>query len=392
LNLSGQDYIPFQLNGKWGYKDSLDNVEIEPKYQFARKFHEKYAVIAQNDQLGAIDKANNQIIYPEYEFLKYIGNERFIFGYKAKYFGEYNLGIITSKNEIVIPAEYYNIESKNDYFIVNKQSYKTTNSDGIYNTREITNRYGIIDTLGNIILKPIYSRVKFLDNGYIIISKKLNGDYALLDNGFNQLTEFKYFSFGEFHDGLINARKEDNCGYLNLEGEEEIEFKYETTSIFIDSLATVRNNSKVGLINRNDEKIIDFKYQALGKPYKNQIIAYDSSKWGMINLQGDTLLNFEYDKRISEFKGITVFSKSEKWKVWNYKKEILLLEEYDEINLIEGDESYVLGFGRIKPKKYSQSIAFVRINDKWGIINEYGEILIPINFERIELFKKLKTL
>jgi hypothetical protein len=392
LGIYSQDLIPFQSNGLWGYKDTLENTVIEPQYQYARKFQDKYAVIAQEDFLGAIDKQNNQIIYPEYEFIRYIGNERFLFGYRAKYFGEYNLGIITSKNDILIQPEYYNINLKNGYFIVNKQSYKITNSDGIYDTRKISNRYGVMDSLGNVIFEPIYSRIKFLRNGYVITRKELNGNYALFDTKFNQLTEHKYMVIGDYYDGLSKVRNEDCFGYINLEGLEEIECKYELNYIFIDSLAIVRNNGKAGLINRKDELIIKCKYQGLGIPFKNQITAFDSLKWGILNLDGDTLLPFLYEKRISEFKGITAFLKDNKWKIWDYEKSKLLPSKYDEIKLIEGDESTVLGFGRTKQKKYSQSIAFARIGEKWGVINHRGNILIPIEFDRKDLYEKMKTL
>jgi hypothetical protein len=115
LSLFGQDLIPFQSNGLWGYKDTLENTVIEPKYQYARKFQDKYAVIAQEYFLEIIDKQDNQIIYPEYEFIRYIGNERFIFGCREKYFGEYNLGVITSNNEILVRPQYYGVNLKNGY-------------------------------------------------------------------------------------------------------------------------------------------------------------------------------------------------------------------------------------------------------------------------------------
>ncbi len=392
LNLFSQSLIPFQSKGIWGYKDTLENILIEPQYQYARKFQDKYAVVTQKDLLGVIDKFNNQIINPEYEYMRYIGNERFLFGYRAKYFGEYNLGIITTKNEILIQPEYSHINFMNGYFIVTKQSHQVTNSEGIYDTRNMSNKYGIIDSLGIIKFDPIYSRINFLNNGFVIMKKEFNGDFALFDTFFNQLTEFKYMVIDNFYNGLSKVRNGDFFGYINLQGLEEIECKYELNYIFIDSLAIVINNNKAGLINTKGELIFDFKYQGLGVPYKDQISAYDSQKWGIINMKGETLLSFEYEKRVSEFKGLTAFSKNEKWKIWDYEKQKLIPNEYDEIRLVEGDENIVLGFGRTNQKKYSQSIAFVRIGVKWGIVNEKGDLLIPVNFEIKDLFDKIKTL
>ena len=77
--LLAQELIPFESNGLYGYKNELGEVRIEPQYQYARKFNENYAVVVQNDSLGIIDRQNKQIIPPKYEYLRYVGNEKFVF-------------------------------------------------------------------------------------------------------------------------------------------------------------------------------------------------------------------------------------------------------------------------------------------------------------------------
>ena len=390
--LLSQELKPFESNGFYGYKNELGEVSIKPQYQYARKFNENYAVIAKNDSLGVIDKQNKQIIPTKYEYLRYIGNEKFVFGYRAKYFGEYNLGLITSQNKIILQPKYYHIRPKKDFFIVKKQSYKIIDNSGISDTREITNKYGVVDSLGNAILEPVFSRIKFLSNNFVIARKELNGNYALFDNKFKQLTEFKFKVIGEFYDGLSKVREGNYFGYINTKGEEVINCEYDLNYIFINSLAIARKNGKAGIINTENETVLDFKYQSLGIPFQEQVLASDSLKWGMINFKGEILLDFDYDNKLSEFKGITALEKNNKWQVWDYENKKLLTKKYDELKLIEENESTVLRFGKIKPKKYSQSIVFARIDKKWGIVNDKGIIVIPIEYEMNDLYKKLKTL
>ena len=114
--LYAQELIPFEKNQFWGFKNDIGEIKIKPQYQYARKFSENYAVIVQNDSLGAIDKENNLIIPAKYGYLKYVGNNKFIFGYRSKYYGEYNLGIISSDSEIIIQPEYHRINFKNGKF------------------------------------------------------------------------------------------------------------------------------------------------------------------------------------------------------------------------------------------------------------------------------------
>lgn len=390
--LYAQELTPFEKNQFWGYKNDIGEIKINPQYQYARKFSEDYAVIARNDSLGVIDKQNNLIIPTKYEYLKYVGNDKFIFGYRSKYYGEYNLGIISSDNKVIIEPEYHRVNFKNRKFYFAKQISKVIGQIAGSDTREIWCKYGISDSLGNFILEPKYSNIDYLSNGYIKVQLDFNGDYALFDNKFKPLTEYKYMVIGEFFDGLSKVRKGDYFGYININGEEIIKCQYDLNYVFIDSLAIARKNGKAGIINTNNETILDFKYQSLGIPFKEQVVASDSLKWGVVNFKGETLLKFSYDKKLSEFKGITALQKNNKWQIWDYQNKKLLSQKYDDIKIIEGDESKVIGFGKIKQKKYSQSIAFVRKDNKWGIVNDKGDLIIPIEYEMNQVYEKLKTL
>jgi hypothetical protein len=387
-----QNLNPFKENEFWGYKNEFEEVKIKPQYQYARKFTDKYAVIAKNDSLGIIDKQNNIIIPTKYEFLRYVGNEKFIFGYKSKYYGEYNLGVISSSNKILILPEYHRINYKKGKFYFTKQISKVISKNNFSDTRELLYKYGISDSLCSFILKPKYSNIKRLKNNSFKVQLDFNGNYALFNNKLQQLTDFKYMVIGEFFDGLSKVRKGDYFGYINIEGEEIIKCEYNHNSVFIDSLAIARKNGKVGIINTENQTILDFKYQILGIPFKKQIVASDSLKWGIVDFKGKVLLKFKYDDKISEFKGLTALQKNNKWQIWDYENRKLFCEKYDEIKLTERNEhSVLMFFQNLKPKKYNQSIAFVRRKDKWGIINSKGIIIIPIEFIKMDLYKKLKN-
>ncbi len=258
--LFAQKLKPFESNGLYGYKNESGEVIIEPQYQYAKQFREDYAVIAQNDSLGVIDEQNNLIIPTKFEYLKYIGSEQFIFGYRAKYFGEYNLGLMTSKNEVLISPEYYHIESRDEYFIVTKQSYEVINSDDIYDTREISNKYGIVDSVGNFILEPKYSYIEFLSNGLIKVQLDFNGNYALFDDEFQQLTEYKFMVIGEFLNGLSKVREGDNYGFLDEDGDLKIPTKFESCYPFENGYSRVKINDKWGIIDKDGNYVFEPKY------------------------------------------------------------------------------------------------------------------------------------
>lgn len=70
-------------------------MKIEPQYDFTVDFDLSYEVVLKNDSVGAIDKGNNIVIPIKYQFLRPLDSSEFLFGYKAKYLGEYYRGIIT---------------------------------------------------------------------------------------------------------------------------------------------------------------------------------------------------------------------------------------------------------------------------------------------------------
>lgn len=79
-----------EQNGKWGFKDKVGDVKIEPQYQKVTDFNKYgYAGIKKNDKWGVINENGEIILEPSYEFK--VGQEPDFVGkyYKVQYeFGE----------------------------------------------------------------------------------------------------------------------------------------------------------------------------------------------------------------------------------------------------------------------------------------------------------------
>ncbi|MGI8581866.1 MAG: WG repeat-containing protein, partial [Chitinophagaceae bacterium] len=120
LNCKAQDLLPFRADTLWGFRDKQGVVKIKPQFQYATKFTGDIAIVAKNDKLGAIDKNNHLIIPIGYEFLRPLDTAEFLFGYRAKYFGEYIRGVMTKDEKVKIPAEYNYITKYKGAYIVTK--------------------------------------------------------------------------------------------------------------------------------------------------------------------------------------------------------------------------------------------------------------------------------
>ncbi len=367
--------IPFTENGLWGYKDSLENVVINPEYHFAQKFNGPYAIVGMNEKLGVINKQNEVILPFEYEYLKFNSNESFIYGLATQYLGEYNLGIIDSKGQVLLPALYYSIQPIQDYYRITKQSYIVTDHEDGVDTREVYNQYGLADSLGQIILPAEYQSIKFLENNFIIIEK--DTQYALFDSKVDRLTDFKYIVIDEFYEGLSKVRLDDKFGFIDTTGKEIIPCIYEFCSTFRNNQAIVRKDGKAALINKNGEILIDFKYTGLGRIYMDQFLVYENKKWGMAHVNGDILLPVEYRKTLYD-KNFIALEKDNQWQIWDHQNRKLYSEKYDEFTFPANFKNNI-----------DFPIALVRNKNHWGIVNENAEKLLAIEYELVEIYELL---
>jgi len=73
-----KEHIPIQENGLWGYSDSLGNVVIPHKYDFATMFEYDVARVKSNGEWGLINKQGAEVIPLEYD-------EVLPFGYPPAY-------------------------------------------------------------------------------------------------------------------------------------------------------------------------------------------------------------------------------------------------------------------------------------------------------------------
>ncbi|MEJ7672769.1 MAG: WG repeat-containing protein [Chitinophagaceae bacterium] len=115
-----QELIPFRVDTLWGYKDKQGLVKINPQFQYATKFMGDIAIVAKGEKLGAINKDNKLVIPFRYDFLRPLDTSEFLFGSRAKYFGEHFMGVMTRDEKVKIPAEYNSISKYNNCYTVTK--------------------------------------------------------------------------------------------------------------------------------------------------------------------------------------------------------------------------------------------------------------------------------
>jgi hypothetical protein len=241
---------------------------IEPQFLYASKFIGDVAVVAKNGKFGAIDKSNHQILPFSYEHLHPLDTAEFIFGHRAKYFGEYVIGVINRDGNIKIPAQYSYISKYQNRYKVTKVDYNIIGESGMGDIRSFNTTVGLLDSNGRVLLPCKYARIEWatdsllvVDSSYFTDSKKfIRTNSALFNLAGKQLTGFDYMVFGKFHDGIAKARIGDKFGFINLTGKIAIPIQFDYCEEFSNGYALVKQKDRWGAIDKSGKIVIESKF------------------------------------------------------------------------------------------------------------------------------------
>lgn len=327
-------YVRINGENSWGFNDSKGNVVIPlGKYTFLNPIDDQKMIHAQKgDKYGYIDIHQNEIIPFKYDELDLFSEG--LAG--AKINGKF--GFLDRKGQEIISFQFEEIEFFNHLglAIVKKNS-----------------KYGIINKKGETIIPFDYQAIIQLESVKLIAVSKKNkwAFYSILGK---QLSDFIYDDISFSESDLIFVKKEGKVGYLNSDLIERIPIgKYSFGSSFNkNGLAIVSLKNRYGVINEKDIQIIKTEFDSIG---------YLQEQYG----ESDSYVGFKNNK-------LTLFNQKG-------------------IFIIDNIKDYFKDFCRLNNKV--KTIYQVHgINNLSGVVDDSGNVLIPINYEEIEGFRgKNKT-
>lgn len=141
----------YHKNGKFGLMDKSFKELIPAKYNQTSFYSDGLFVVEYNGKWGAVDRNDKTIIPFEYESLGAVDETGMIMATKASLGG-----FIDKSGKVIVPLTFYNLFPYQENFakFLDKTSEK----------------YGVIDRKGNIIVQPKYSDIGFFKNGLAIVS------------------------------------------------------------------------------------------------------------------------------------------------------------------------------------------------------------------------------
>lgn len=277
-----------------------------------------------------------------------------------------------------------------------KEQVKITSKD--YFTVFKNNKWGVIDSSGEIVIDPAYEEMITIPNSkndvFLCVydvnyetgeykTKALNSKNEEIFTQYDQIESIGNNDENNnswVENNVLKVKKDGKYGIINLTGKELTEIKYDeiTAVTGIENALKVKENDKYGVIDNDGKVLVESKYidiANLGKDNKSGfIVKSEDGKYGIVDYSNQIVLETKYDE-ISKIYG------NEMYVVKQDGKQILVKKD--------GTEVLTQGYDSIKQilKNVENGIIFMQ-NGKCGVMKTTGEVTIPAEYEDL---KEAKT-
>jgi hypothetical protein len=371
--------IPYREGRLWGFVDTKGNKVVKAKYTSAYLDVDGYGKIIMDDLMGLVSPEGDIILEPRYSYIAPFRNNLAAFTIAHELYG-----YIDVQGKEVIPARYnmaYDFEFKraivkkgDSHILIDAEGREVKNlgnlgygfsgniegafievekgdTDAMLVSDSKSYKYGLIDTLGNILIPPVYEQLTKPLNGTLVAVN--SGRSGLLRKDGTTLTsiDFDYIDRGQ-NNRYIAARK-GKTGILDRTGKEILPFQYEyiyqtpsgnyiittgTGSGLLDSnfntiiepvhytfyeeraLFVFGNQAgKSGVMDQLGNVLIPMNYENVMVLSGNSFLAMKGGKVGMLDKNHRTLLPFEFDKDAFDTQGDAYYHSS------NYSEQAIVL-------------------------------------------------------------------
>lgn len=253
------------------------------------------------------------------------------------------------------------------------------------------NKWGILDSTGNIVINPMYEEM------LIVVDKTKpvflcvydvnieTGEYStqVLNEKNEQIyTDYdkvealeNYDSSGNvwYEENILRVEKDGKYGIIDLDGKVIASIQYDNIETLkgVTNSLIVEQNGKYGLINNSGVTIIEANYkeiQKFGEKYQQGYITInDDNLYGLVSYTGTQILENKYENILQIYgENYFVIEEDGAQKVINAEGDIIIEEGYDEITQIA-----------------SSGVVFMQ-DDKYGLIGFDNEVKIEAEYDSLK--------
>lgn len=273
-----------------------------------------------------------------------------------------------------------------------KEQVKITSKDYVVVFKN--NKWGVIDSSGNMIIDPSYEEMITIPNCkndvFLCIydvnyetgeyrTKALNSKNEELFTQYEQIEAIPNKDTNNniwYEKNVLKVKKDGKYGIIDLTGKELAECQYDeiVTIEGIKNILKVTKDGKVGVLDSEGKELLGVKYTdvtSLGKDNKEGfIVKGDDGKYGIVDSSNKTILEIKYDEIVNV-----------------HGNDLYVVKQSGKQIVVQKDGTEVLstGFDEIKEilKNTDNGIIYVK-NNKYGVMKITGEVTITADYEELK--------
>lgn len=270
------------------------------------------------------------------------------------------------------------------------------------------NLYGLQTKTGKKLTKAIYDEAPFIDDFNKVCSVSKGGKMGFISLSGKEITPLIYDDAGFFSskNGLCSVTKDEKYGFINMAGNVEIPLIYDYTDLFFtQGVCAAYLEGKAGLIDEAGGIVVPFEYDEFGllSDDRDLFPVRKGELWGFMNFKGEITIPITYVLALP-FNGekALIFNQTEffyinranqkisqsYYYVASLSDELFVLQNKDKSEFYLFDESEDDIRSEIYQAIYafSEDLAIVKQNGKFGYIDSNGDIVIPCIYSYAQPF------
>jgi hypothetical protein len=370
--------------GKWGYLDSTGIWAKTAEYEQALPFHNGLAPVKKNGKWGVINRQFQLVVQPIYDFVEELyaedGNALLAVGYHRNRYG-----FIDSLGEIVVAPQY---QEAGAY------------CEGLVRVR-IDGLWGYADMSGALVIPPRYRYAADFHEGRSRVRNSRNWGY--IDTEGNAITPEHFLRAGDFHEGKAWVQERGMMGYIGLDGERLIRANYSEATDFVEGRATVRQKGNYGIIDEAGKWILPPRYFRI-QPFRDSLaLVQDGAVHGIVRHDGTWLVKPQYKALAPFSEDLAAYREGMKYGFLDRAGAVAIPATFANVKSFSSGRAPIFVQGRwgyidtagtvvVEPKYqsvggFSEDHASVSKQRKWGFIDKAGKLVIPMVYDNVTNFE-----
>ncbi len=242
------------------------------------------------------------------------------------------------------------------------QQTETNNIDSLF-VSEDNGKYGFIDKTGNLVIERVFDNARSFSEGLAAV--EIEGNLGFIDRSGKLAIQTQYdwgYHEADFSEGMAIVWKDKKYGFINKTGEVVIELVFDNARAFSEGLAAVKIEKKFGYVDTTGKTIIGPRWSYAGYFSEDFALVATPSIQTSYNLSNklDVLIIPPFDPKYVMGKMFFIDKAG---------KTVINLQD------LKVKEALMQGF--------TDGLAGVKIENKWGFIDKTGKVVIEPEYESV---------